>query len=209
MVNKTRDFEVKPLFAEPYFRTNILDAITPKQVEFIKNMPMRQSHLNKISNEMYLLEYPEMRSIRRAIEESLAIYASEVMGIPQSLAITQSWCLVTPPGIGMHGHTHSNSLVSGSLYYTDLPNPPGNMLFERHSGYQQFQLEVKPEKTNIYNSSRNAVVPQKGDLIIFPSSLVHYVDVNQTQQNRYSMAFNSFIRGKIGVYGDASELIVK
>ena len=61
----------------------------------------------------------------------LDTYAAEVLGIKQRLYLTQSWSLINEPGVGMHGHTHSNSLVSGSLYFTDLPQPVAGMIFTR------------------------------------------------------------------------------
>lgn len=202
----TRAFDVKPLFAEPYFKTNIADAITPKQEKLIKALPMLDNQVNRISEELYLFERPEMASIKKAVQEALDTFAREVMGIAQRLEVTQSWSLMNPPGVGMHGHTHSNSLVSGSLYYTDLPNPPGSMIFERHNGYRQLEIAVNGEKQNIYNAPRNAVVPTKGDLVLFSSSLQHYVETNTSQQNRHSIAFNTFVRGKIGSFRDVSEL---
>ncbi|WP_128892922.1 TIGR02466 family protein [Erythrobacter sp. HKB08] len=202
----TRAFDVKPLFAEPYFKTNIADAITPKQEKLIKALPMLDNQVNRISEELYLFERPEMASIKKAVQEALDTFAREVMGISQRLEVTQSWSLMNPPGVGMHGHTHSNSLVSGSLYYTDLPNPPGSMIFERHNGYRQLEIAVNGEKQNIYNAPRNAVVPTKGDLVLFSSSLQHYVETNTSQQNRHSIAFNTFVRGKIGSFRDVSEL---
>ncbi|MEZ5692814.1 MAG: putative 2OG-Fe(II) oxygenase [Altererythrobacter sp.] len=201
-----RAFDVKPLFAEPYFKTNIADAITPKQEKFIKNLKMLDNQVNKISVELYLFELPEMKSIKLAVQEALDTFAREVMGIDQQLAVTQSWSLMNPLGVGMHGHTHSNSLVSGSLYYTDLPDPPGNMIFERHNHYRQLEIAVNGEKQNIYNAPRNAVVPTKGDLVLFSSALQHYVEVNNSQMDRRSIAFNTFVRGKIGSFRDVSEL---
>ena len=66
-----RAFDVKPLFAEPYFKTNIADAITPKQEKFIKNLKMLDNQVNKISVELYLFELPEMKSIKLAVQEAL------------------------------------------------------------------------------------------------------------------------------------------
>lgn len=201
-----RDYTVKPLFAEPHFVTNIADAISPKQIEFIKSIKMIENQMNHISEELYLFNRPELRSIREAVGEALATYAREVMGIAHVLEVTQSWALMNPPGVGMHAHTHSNSLVSGSLYYAPMPNPPGNMVFERTNGYRQIEMEVKADKTNIYNTQRNAVVPKHGDLVLFSSSILHFVETNQSNQNRYSIAFNAFPRGKIGNLRDVSEL---
>lgn len=203
---KARDFTVKPLFAEPYFVTNIMDAITPKQVEYLKGITMLENQQNHISEELYLFERPEMKNIKKAVDEALATYAREVMGVTHTLEVTQSWTLMNPPGVGMHGHTHSNSVVSGSLYYAPMPDPPGNMVFERHNHYRQLELAVQPEKTNIYNAPRNAVVPKQGDLVLFSSAVHHYVEQNQSQQNRHSIAFNTFVRGTIGSFRDVSEL---
>ena len=107
-----REFTVKPLFAEPYFVMNIKDAISPKQVKFIQSLEMIENQVNKISKELYLFDVPEMRSIKKAVDEALATFAREVMGISHKLDVTQSWSLINPPGVGMHAHTHSNSLIS-------------------------------------------------------------------------------------------------
>jgi len=203
-----RAFDVKPLFAEPYLITNIADAISPQQIDFIKSIKMQQNQMNHISEELYLFNRPELRSVRKAVHEVLTTFASDVLGIEQKLDVTQSWALMNPPGVGMHAHTHSNSLVSGSLYYAPMPNPPGNMVFERANGYQQIDLRVSEGRQNVYNTPRNAVVPKQGDLVLFSSSIMHFVEPNQSTQNRYSIAFNSFVRGKIGSFRDVSELKV-
>lgn len=201
-----RSYDVKPLFAEPYFVMNIADAITPKQVRFIQSLKMNTNQVNQISDELYLFARPEMKSIAEAVQQGLDTYAGEVMGIAQRLEVTQSWALMNPPGVGMHGHTHSNSMISGSLYYTDMPDPPGNMIFERFNAYRQIELSIDGRKQNIYNAPRNAIVPKKGDLVLFSSALQHYVEVNNSSANRYSIAFNTFVRGTIGSFRDVSEL---
>jgi uncharacterized protein (TIGR02466 family) len=199
-------YEVRPLFSEPYFRTNIAHAITEEQIAFIKNLKMVQNQVNLISDNLYIFEEPKLKSIKDAVHEALSVYAKEVMGISQELYVTQSWSLINPPQVGMHGHSHSNSLVSGSLYYCDLPSPAAGMIFDRHSAYQQLQLTPGKGKVNIYNTNKNIVQPKKSDLVLFSSSLVHYVEPNLSDQPRYSIAFNTFIRGKLGDYRDVSEL---
>lgn len=200
------DYEVKALFAEPFFRASLSSAINQNQVDFIKSLKMVPNQVNQISENLYIFEEPELRSIKDAVHEALNVYAREVMGLTQELYVTQSWSLINPPGVGMHGHSHSNSIISGSLYYTDLPQPPSRMIFERHNSYQQLELAPVPEKNNLYNTIRNAVEPKKGELVLFSSSLSHFVEANQSNEPRYSIAFNSFIRGKLGSYRDVSEL---
>lgn len=202
----SRAFDVKPLFAEPYFVTSIADAITPEQVELLKGLEMVDNQTNKISKDLYIFKRKELRSIARAVQEALDTYAKEVMGLTQKLYVTQSWTLVNPPGAGMHGHSHSNSIVSGSLYYAPMPDPPANMIFERHTAYQQLELGPNNGQVNVYNTLKNAVVPKQGDLLLFPSKLQHYVEPNQSQMPRYSIAFNAFVKGKLGSLRDVSEL---
>ncbi|MBT8077985.1 MAG: 2OG-Fe(II) oxygenase family protein [Gammaproteobacteria bacterium] len=200
------NYHIEPLFAEPYMRANIGHAISEAQVEYIKNLKMVRNQSNLISENLYIFEEPEMASIKNAIQETLDIYASEVMGISQKLYVTQSWSLINSPNVGMHGHSHSNSLVSGSLYYTDLPSPVARMIFEKHRSYQQLELPPQTEKRNIYNTPANIVEPKRNDVILFSSGLQHLVETNTSSEPRYSIAFNCFIKGKIGNYRDVSEL---
>lgn len=200
------EYDVKPLFAEPIFRANLSSAISPKQVEFLKNLKMVRNKTNLISQNLYIFEEPELKSIKDAVQDALDTYARDVMGIGQKLYVTQSWSLMNPPNVGMHGHSHSNSVVSGSLYYTDLPHPNANMVFDRHRTYQQLQLTPQKSRHNIFNTPMNVIQPQAGEILLFSSSLQHFVEANQSSENRYSIAFNTFIKGTLGDYRDVSEL---
>ena len=199
-------YEVQPLFAEPMFRASIEEAISPKQVEFLKNLKMVQNKSNLISENLYIFDLPELKSIKKAVHEALAVYASEVMGISQKLYVTQSWALISPQNIGMHGHSHSNSIVSGSLYYCDMPTPVAGMVFDKHRTYRQIELDPEQDKNNIYNPPMNVVVPKKNDVLLFSSSLQHFVQVNTATEPRYSIAFNSFVKGTVGSHKDVSAL---
>jgi len=201
-----KDYEVQALFAEPYFRANIGHAISDEQIEYIKNLEMVTNRANLISENLYILDDPALQSIQEAVQEALDLYASEVMGISQKLYVTQSWSLINQPDVGMHGHSHSNSVVSGSLYYCDLPSPVAKMIFDKHKMYQQLELNPQQGKKNIYNIPLNIVTPRKNDVVLFPSGLQHFVETNTSSQPRYSIAFNSFVRGKLGAYRDVSEL---
>jgi uncharacterized protein (TIGR02466 family) len=202
-------FDLQPLFAEPIYRANIGSVIGPEQIEYIKNLKMVRNQSNLISDNLYIFEEPELASIKQAVQEALDFYASTVMGITQQLYVTQSWSLVNNPSVGMHGHSHSNSIVSGSLYFCDLPEASGNMLFERHRTYQQLQLAPERNRRTIYNTQVNVIEPKQGEVILFSSRLQHNVEVNNSTQDRYSIAFNSFIRGDLGNYRDVSELSLK
>jgi uncharacterized protein (TIGR02466 family) len=200
--------EVHPLFAEPYFRANIASAISPQQIEFIQNLKMVNNMENLISENLYIFEAPELKSIKEAVQEVLDIYAREVLCIPQQLYVTQSWSLTNNANVGMHGHSHSNSILSGSLYYCELPEPPASMVFTRHVSYQQIDLAPEASKRNIYNSPINRVTPKQSDVLLFSSRLTHMVEPNSASTLRRSVAFNTFVKGKLGNYRDVSELML-
>ena len=200
------NYEVQALFAVPLFRADIGHAITKDQIEFIQNLQMVDNQVNLISENLYLFDAPEMQSIKDAIQEVLDLYAREVMGIPQKLYVTQSWSLLNHPDVGMHGHSHSNSIISGSLYFCDLPSPASKMVFDRHKSYQQLELIPDDDKKNIYNAPLNVITPQKNEVLLFPSGLQHFVEPNRSNLPRHSIAFNTFLKGKLGNYRDVSEL---
>jgi uncharacterized protein (TIGR02466 family) len=198
--------EVHALFAEPYFRANIAGSISPAQIAFIKRLKMVNNMENLISENLYIFEEPELKSIKDAIQEVLDIFARDVMGITQRLYVTQSWSLTNNAKVGMHGHSHSNSILSGSLYYSELPEPPANMVFTRHVSYQQIDLAPEFDRRNIYNSPINRITPKQNDVILFSSRLTHMVEPNATNHPRHAIAFNTFVKGKLGKYRDVSEL---
>jgi len=194
------------MFAEPYFRANIAGTITPEQIAFIKGLKMVSNMENLISENLYIFEEPELKSIKDAVQEVLDIYARDVMCISQRLYVTQSWSLINNPNVGMHGHSHSNSILSGSLYYCELPSPPAGMIFTRHVTYQQIDLAPDSDRRNVYNSPITRVLPKQNDVILFSSRLTHMVEPNTSSQPRHAIAFNTFVKGKLGRYRDVSEL---
>jgi len=201
-------YEVRPLFVEPFFRANIAGAITPQQIQFVQKLKMVNNMENLISENLYIFEEPELKSVKDAVQEVLDIYAQEVMGISQRLYVTQSWSLTNNRNVGMHGHSHSNSVLSGSLYYCELPEPAANMIFTRHVSYQQIDLAPDRNKRNVYNTPVHAVSPKQNDVVLFSSRLTHMVEPNLSNQPRHAIAFNTFVKGKLGVYRDVSELML-
>jgi uncharacterized protein (TIGR02466 family) len=198
--------EVHPLFVEPYFRANIAGSISASQIAFIQNLKMVNNMENLNSENLYIFEEPELKSIKDAVQEVLDIYARDVLCIPQKIYVTQSWSLTNNTNVGMHGHSHSNSILSGSLYYCDLPAPPAGMVFTRHVSYQQIDLAPDAAKRNIYNTPINRIIPKQDDIILFSSRLTHMVEPNPSPQPRHAIAFNTFVKGKLGDYRDVSEL---
>jgi uncharacterized protein (TIGR02466 family) len=201
-----KEFDVQPLFAVPYFRASLSHAITKEQVEYIKNLKMVPNQQNLISENLSIFNDPKLASIKKAVQNALDVYASEVMGISQKLYVTQSWSLINQPNIGMHNHSHSNSIVSGSLYYAELPSPVSRMVFDKYTTYRQLVINPSTDKQNIFNTPINVVTPRTHEILLFPSELTHQVEPNLSDKPRYSIAFNCFVKGKLGDLRDVSQL---
>ena len=54
------------------------------------------------------------------------------------------------------------------------------------------------DDTNSVNADRYNLKINEGTIVIFPSHLEHSVERNNSNENRYSVAFNFFVRGKFG-----------
>ena len=74
------------------------------------------------------------------------------------------------------------------------------IFFLTYSGlsYSDNHDTQKDEVQNQYNLDLFAVEPVSGDLVIFPSHVEHMVTHNETNTERYSLAFNLFARGHVG-----------
>ena len=82
------------------------------------------------------------------------------------------------------------------------------MVFNRYTGNQsRLKLNLDEEKTSYYNMMNMNVQMEKNDLFLFPSDVSHSIEKNSSNQPRYSIAFNSFVKGQLGQYDHANLLI--
>lgn len=107
--------------------------------------------------------------------------------------ITQMWMSCLKPGQSHHPHTHHNTLWSGVFYLNGEENEFPSINFE-NPFYRHFVLSYK--KLNEYNCNNWQVPTKKDKLVIFPSYLNHWVNENNTDTNRISVAFNIILRGR-------------
>ena len=103
--------------------------------------------------------------------------------------ITTSWSTKTEMGEQGTPHNHSNNYYSGVYYFGECD--PGTADLEFTGLFHtptDFCFEA--EEYNIYNSSSWNITPQKDMLILFPAYLVHRIGLHQSNNPRYSLAFN-------------------
>ncbi len=186
------------LFPTPILRSNIGRAFTHDEQRFLKQLQTasRPNVANSRTTNTYILDAPEMRSLRTIVQDHVNQFAWKVISSrpEHEFYITQSWVNFTRKGESHHRHYHTNSLISGSLY-VQVDKQVDSICFYRNSFAQ---LLVSDSELNTFNAPSECLPVDVGDLILFPSSLVH--DVRQTAgaHTRISLAFNAFIKGELG-----------
>ena len=103
-----------------------------------------------------------------------------------------------------------NSIFSG-IYYLDVTEHSGDLVIEKgqHST-NCFMTTLTPDVNyfNQYTQQSWRLKPETGMLVVFPSQIIHNVEKNLTQNERYAIAFDVFVRGKFGEHG-GSDVTIK
>ena len=176
-----------------------------KELEWIRNCETRKenrgentgqgyTHYNRQSEDTFVLDRPELANIRAFIEAKVHKFVTEILGSTDKLVITQSWLNKNKKGESHHEHVHPNSMVSGVWYPQIHESLPPIQFRSRH----QRDVSLQSEKYNTFNSATFMLPMKRGELILFPSNLTHSVPVNQSDEERISLSFNSWPKGNMG-----------
>ena len=173
---------------------------------------------NYSSTETYILD-KGLSEIRFFIEKSIRTYVETVIiggkydEYDFDFRITQSWLNKTLRNSdGHHIHNHPNSFISGVFYVRVKPDVD-YIVFSRPN-QQFFQFPIK--EYNTFNSYQWSVGVSEGQLLLFPSTLIHEVKPPKVSNmissdddayaDRISLSFNVFPTGRIGDSINLNEL---
>lgn len=191
--------EVLPLFSQPVLVVDHQD--DPPNIDLLAKCKMYEYTSNSggggtnfTSDNKNILDLEEFSHIKENILTGLHEYTHNIMGWQNlDFYITQSWLNVNPTESSHHKHYHFNSLVSGT-YYLETSDEDHIVFYGDHKP----TLELNPAHYNIYNANVYKVSIKTNTLVLFPSTLTHSVDENIAEWERVSIAFNVFVRGKLG-----------
>ena len=86
-------------------------------------------------------------------------------------------------------HNHIPATWSG-VYYVQADNYCGNLtLIAPHQLYDFAVPYRYIKQPNAWNSTRFSIKPEPGKLVCFPSYLLHSADINHSNRDRISIAF--------------------
>jgi uncharacterized protein (TIGR02466 family) len=196
--------DVVPLFSSPLFKTNLeLDTTSIKKfIESSEFYILEKSQAGYRSKNNYILDEPEMYALKEKITEYINSCLHEILKVNKKVSfyLTNSWVMKHVTGNFGELHYHNNSLFSG-IFYLKVNESSGSIVFSKN--YYHYNLfppcmEILSDSYNIFNSTRWEIKPKTNDLLLFPSQIEHFVNDNESNEDRYVIAFNIFVRGTLG-----------
>jgi len=195
----------------PHFTTHnlwpvpVYEAEIPVKQEWkdaVINLEYERTHINNsdISKDRYILDnIPDLKS---DIESHCELFVRKYLTIKDNAKfyLQNSWCNIHGPNENSQIHYHANSLLSG-VYYPILPKDSGDIAFHRGNIYTNIfhhSIRFEYKENNNLTAEKYILNVKEGTIIIFPSHLEHSVEKNNSNENRYSIAFNFYVRGKFG-----------
>jgi uncharacterized protein (TIGR02466 family) len=171
-----------------------------KELEYINSIQYNERNTDAMgkhsrqSKDSFILDNIELIQIKNFIEEKVNEFARKILGSDKQFIITQSWANKSSNEEFHHEHTHPNSILSGVWYpYVNENHPP--LLLHRRD---KSNISLRVDVPTIFNQPTMSVSLKSGELIIFPSTLVHSVLPNQSNKERISLSFNTWVKGSIG-----------
>ena len=123
----------------------------------------------------------KLDEVHRAFEFSPALHQ----------AITEAWININRKGHFNYSHDHPGSLFS-AVYYVKGGADKGAL--ELRTPIAPHTYTISDEMVGNFNAFTGhamVVPPVTGDLVIFPSWLLHRVNISGSDEDRISIAFNS------------------
>lgn len=199
-------FEIIPLFPSALYKSKFRP-LSAEELRVIDQYPVHKQQLgNHTSSAPYFLDEPGLENLKADFQKHIDNYAKEIVKVAHEFYITNSWKNVTKPNEQHIIHNHSNSIISGCFYIRSSYIQP-TISFHRMSS--PYLLTWEAEEFTPFNSLEWTIPVEDNDIILFPSSLYHYVKPNTSNKDRLSIAFNTFVRGNIKTQYVGAELILK
>ena len=176
------------LFAEPVARYKIW--AEPWQAQ------LRATQLEYRGNHSYSLDdhvLDHIPRLRDLIESQVQAFADSVMAFEDQPRITQSWINRYDQGNSIHQHNHPNSQLSATWYWQ--LSKPSQILFHRQglnsstTWTQKFDRD--PNRSTVFSTSTVSIRVEEGDLLVWPSYLIHSVPEHDDAEPRYSLSLNA------------------
>jgi len=188
--------EVIPLFPTPVYRSR--GVLEPRLVEaLVAHFTVLATDPNKSSGSLAHTrmlqpgESPLFAEAATRIQPKLADFGIQLFGERLPWMLKEMWVNVLDTGGHQSVHNHANSFISGIVYLTPT-HPDSQTVFMKGLGGTDFKFKNDHARVQSgpYNSDKwISPAPAPGDMILFPSYLLHSVPPNPGER-RITLAFN-------------------
>ena len=135
---------------------------------------------------------PWMDLFKQELRELLEYYRFEY----QNIDLTAMWINISSKNSYNVTHTHKPTHLSG-VWWIKIPKNSGRFIFTYpDGGYADIALINNTEmdyREEIWLHGGINEYPREGKIMLFPSSMPHRVELNQSDEDRISISFNLMI----------------
>jgi hypothetical protein len=189
--------EIFELFPTPFLRCErLLDAAEVAMLveRFADAATTANPNSTELSHSRILspADEPLLGELARRLTPRLADFGELLFGERLVWGIKELWINVLQSGGRQAIHNHANSFASGVLYLSES-HPSANTLFSRGLGGRDFHFSNSHAGATLgaFNADQwMGPLPSPGDLVLFPSYLLHEVPLNRGGR-RVTLAFNA------------------
>ena len=176
------------------FRLPNHEAVNARWAEQITESDTRSRDQLLFQSRNNLHELPEFAVLTEHIYTAARTVLEMLDASYQEIVITGCWANRQKKESTFQVHSHPNSFLSG-VYYVKTPKNSGSIVFKK-----KIVNDIIPlfKQANGLNEAFHKWVPEAGMMLIFPSSLEHYVERNKSDEERMSISFNLMFRGLLG-----------
>jgi len=194
------EFKVHELWPTAVYENNI--DVKHEWLEKVKNFDYELMHTKNglISVNRYILD--EISDLKKEILNHCKKFTRLYMHTTDKVDfyLQNSWIVKHNKNHWGQIHHHANSLLSG-VYYLKTPPNSGNINFHKNCLHMNMfppSIRMEYDLINYYNVDQYSLRPKAGKILIFPAHLEHSIDINKSDNDRYSCAFNFYLKGRLG-----------
>jgi hypothetical protein len=189
--------EVYGLFPTPFMRARgtLHPELVSRLAEHFSTLAKQSnnSSMNLSHTEMLRpTDSPLLAKVAELVMPKLVDYGALLFGERLRWLLKEMWVNVLDTGGRQAMHNHANSFVSGVVYLT-RSHPSSQTVFMRSPGGTEFLFRNDHKGTTPGEFSADKWIspaPDPGDMILFPSYLMHAVPPNEGER-RITLSFNA------------------
>ena len=135
---------------------------------------------------------PLLVEAARLLTPKLVDFGVHLFGERLPWSLKEMWVNVLDSGGRQAMHNHANSFISGVVYLTPT-DPSSQTVFMKSPGGSEFMFRNDHQQVTPNQFSADKWIspqPDPGDLVLFPSYLMHAVPPNQGKR-RITLSFNA------------------